>query len=176
MTRATRWSGGSSGATTPSRYGAKLTVREGQAAVFVHEGSARRCVRPRSLQLETNNMPILTTLQHWDHGFHSPVQVRNLFRQHHPLHRPEMGHQEPDHRRDPEFGPTRCAPSAPMSMRVSDPGKFMTEIVGTDGEFTADEISFQIRNIIVQEARRCWQIGHSGAGHGRKPPIWARSS
>ena len=37
-------------------------------------------------------------------------------------------------------------------MRVSDPGKFITEIVGTDGEFTADEISFQIRNIIVQEA------------------------
>ena len=28
----------------------------------------------------------------------------------------------------------------------------MTEIVGTDGEFTSDEISFQIRNVIVQEA------------------------
>jgi len=27
----------------------------------------------------------------------------------------------------------------------------MTEIVGTDGEFTADEISFQIRNVILQE-------------------------
>ena len=36
-------------------------------------------------------------------------------------------------------------------MRVSDPGKFLTEIVGTDGEFTADEISFQIRNVILQE-------------------------
>jgi hypothetical protein len=32
----------------------------------------------------------------------------------------------------------------------------MTEIVGTDGEFTTDEISFQIRNIIVQRRRRCW--------------------
>jgi hypothetical protein len=36
-------------------------------------------------------------------------------------------------------------------MRVGDAGKFMQEIVGTDGEFTADEISFQIRNVIVQE-------------------------
>jgi hypothetical protein len=34
---------------------------------------------------------------------------------------------------------------------VADPSKFLTEIVGTDGEFTADEISEQIRNIIVQE-------------------------
>jgi membrane protease subunit (stomatin/prohibitin family) len=39
-------------------------------------------------------------------------------------------------------------------MRVTDPGKFMPEIVGTDGEFTADEISFQLRNIIVQEFSR----------------------
>jgi len=37
---------------------------------------------------------------------------------------------------------------------VTDPARFMTEIVGTDGEFTRDEISFQIRNIIVQEASR----------------------
>jgi hypothetical protein len=52
------------------------------------------------------------------------------------------------------------------SMRVADPAKFMTEIVGTDGEFTADEISFQIRNIIVQEVSRVWPVGHPGAGHG----------
>jgi hypothetical protein len=30
----------------------------------------------------------------------------------------------------------------------------MTEIVGTDGEFTMDEISFQVRNVIVQEFSR----------------------
>ena len=35
------------------------------------------------------------------------------------------------------------------TMRVTDPAKFLTEIVGTDGEFTTEEIEFQIRNIIV---------------------------
>ena len=35
------------------------------------------------------------------------------------------------------------------TMRVADPAKFLTEIVGTDGEFTTEEIEFQIRNIIV---------------------------
>jgi membrane protease subunit (stomatin/prohibitin family) len=40
------------------------------------------------------------------------------------------------------------------SIRVVDPARFLTEIVGTDGEFTMDEISFQIRNIIVQQVSR----------------------
>jgi hypothetical protein len=39
-------------------------------------------------------------------------------------------------------------------MRVADPAVFMREIVGTDGEFTSDEVSFQIRNVIVQELSR----------------------
>lgn len=44
------------------KYGAKLTVREGQAAVFVHEPTGRYCC-PGLYVLETNNMPILTTLE-----------------------------------------------------------------------------------------------------------------
>ncbi|MEY8838422.1 SPFH domain-containing protein, partial [Cribrihabitans sp. XS_ASV171] len=40
------------------------------------------------------------------------------------------------------------------TVRVKDPARFLVEIVGTDGEFTMDEISYQIRNIIVQEFSR----------------------
>ncbi|MGR3542501.1 MAG: SPFH domain-containing protein, partial [Hasllibacter sp.] len=53
------------------KYGAKLTVREGQAAVFVHEGQLADVFKPGLYMLETNNMPVMTTLQHWDHGFQS---------------------------------------------------------------------------------------------------------
>jgi membrane protease subunit (stomatin/prohibitin family) len=53
--------------------------------------------------------------------------------------------------RDPEFGPTRIRAFGTYSIKVADAATFLTEIVGTDGEFTMDEISFQIRNIIVQE-------------------------
>ena len=56
--------------------------------------------------------------------------------------------------RDPEFGPVRLRAFGTYSMRVSDPGRFLTEIVGTDGAFTMDEISYQIRNVIVQEFSR----------------------
>jgi hypothetical protein len=56
--------------------------------------------------------------------------------------------------RDPEFGPTRVRAFGTYTIRVTDPARFMTEIVGTDGDFTPHEIEFQIRNIIVQKFPR----------------------
>ena len=44
------------------KYGAKLTVREGQAAVFVHEGQLADVFLPGMYMLETNNMPIMTAI------------------------------------------------------------------------------------------------------------------
>ncbi|MGL4279787.1 MAG: SPFH domain-containing protein, partial [Albidovulum sp.] len=136
------------------KYGAKLTVREGQAAVFVHEGQIADVFTPGLYMLETNNMPILTTLQHWDHGFKSPFKSEIYFVNTTRFTDQKWGTKNPIIARDPEFGPVRLRAYGTYVMRVSDPAKFLSEIVGTDGEFTADEISFQIRNIIVQEFSR----------------------
>ena len=136
------------------KYGAKLTVREGQSAVFIHEGQLADVFGPGLYVLETNNMPILTTLQNWDHGFQSPFKSEIYFVNTTRFNDQKWGTKNPIMCRDPEFGPVRLRSFGTYSMRVSDPGRFMTEIVGTDGEFTADEISFQIRNIIVQEFSR----------------------
>ncbi|MGL4309734.1 MAG: SPFH domain-containing protein [Paracoccaceae bacterium] len=136
------------------KYGAKLTVREGQAAVFVHEGQLADVFKPGLYMLETNNMPILTTLQHWDHGFRSPFKSEIYFVNTTRFNDQKWGTKNPIIVRDPEFGPVRLRAYGTFTMRVADPGRFITEIVGTDGEFTADEIAFQIRNIIVQEASR----------------------
>ncbi len=133
------------------KYGAKLTVREGQAAVFVHEGQLADVFGPGMYMLETNNMPIMTTLQHWDHGFDSPFKSEIYFVNTVRFNDQKWGTKNPIIARDPEFGPVRLRAFGSYAMRVSDPAKFLTEIVGTDGEFTADEISEQIRNIIVQE-------------------------
>jgi membrane protease subunit (stomatin/prohibitin family) len=134
------------------KYGAKLTVREGQAAVFIHEGQLADVFTPGLYMLETNNMPILTTLQHWDHGFQSPFKSEIYFVNTTRFNDQKWGTQNPIMTRDPEFGPVRLRAFGTYSMRVTDPGKFITEIVGTDGEFTSDEISTQIRNVIVQSA------------------------
>ena len=136
------------------KYGAKLTVREGQAAVFVHEGQLADVFTPGLYMLETNNMPIMTTLQHWDHGFQSPFKSEIYFVNTTRVNDLKWGTKNPIICRDPEFGPVRLRAFGTYSLRVTDPGKFMTEIVGTDGEFTTDEISFQIRNIVLQAVSR----------------------
>ncbi|MEM1128884.1 MAG: SPFH domain-containing protein [Pseudomonadota bacterium] len=136
------------------KYGAKLTVREGQAAVFIHEGQMADVFTPGLYMLETNNMPILTTLQHWDHGFKSPFLSEIYFVSTRRFTNLKWGTKNPIILRDPEFGPTRIRAFGTYSVRVKEPSRFMVEIVGTDGEFTMDEISFQIRNIIVQEFSR----------------------
>ena len=132
------------------KYGAKLTVREGQAAVFIHEGQLADVFTPGLYMLETNNMPIMTTLQHWDHGFKSPFKSEIYFVNTTRFSNLKWGTKNPIMLRDPEFGPTRIRAFGTYAARVSDPARFLTEIVGTDGEFTMDEISFQVRNIIVQ--------------------------
>lgn len=136
------------------KYGAKLTVREGQAAVFVHEGQIADVFTPGLYMLETNNMPVLTKLQHWDHGFRSPFKSEIYFVDTTRQTDQKWGTKNPIIVRDPEFGPTRLRAYGTYTVKVSDPARFLSEIVGTDGEFTTDEISFQLRNIIVQEFSR----------------------
>ena len=136
------------------KYGAKLTVREGQAAVFVHEGQLADVFTPGLYMLETNNMPVMTSLQHWDHGFRSPFKSEIYFVATTRFNNLKWGTKNPIMLRDPEFGPTRIRAYGTYTVRVSDPARFLSEIVGTDGEFTMDEISFQIRNIIVQAFSR----------------------
>jgi len=136
------------------KYGAKLTVREGQAAVFVHEGQLADVFTPGLYMLETNNMPVMTSLQHWDHGFKSPFKSEVYFVNTTRFNDLKWGTKNPVIVRDPEFGPVRLRAFGTYSVRVVNPAVFLREIVGTDGEFTMDEISYQIRNIIVQEFSR----------------------
>jgi membrane protease subunit (stomatin/prohibitin family) len=136
------------------KYGAKLTVREGQAAIFIHEGQLADVFTSGMYMLETNNMPIMTSLQHWDHGFQSPFKSEIYFINTTRFTDLKWGTKNPIMLRDPEFGPIRLRAYGTYAIKVSDPAVFMREIVGTDGEFTADEISFQIRNVIVQEFSR----------------------
>ncbi|MFN3260372.1 MAG: SPFH domain-containing protein [Pikeienuella sp.] len=131
------------------KYGAKLTVREGQAAVFVHEGQLADVFQPGLYMLETNNMPVMTTLRHWDHGFKSPFKSEIYFVSTRRFQDLKWGTKNPIMLRDPEFGPVRLRAFGTYSARVIDPALFLREIVGTDGEVTTEEVTFQLRNVIV---------------------------
>src|ERR1017187_6408212 len=54
------------------KMNAKLTVRESQQAVFLNEGVIADVYKPGMFTLQTQNMPVLSTLKGWKYGFESP--------------------------------------------------------------------------------------------------------
>ncbi|MFO1039938.1 MAG: SPFH domain-containing protein [Geminicoccaceae bacterium] len=131
------------------KYGAKLTVREGQMAVFVNEGEIADVFGPGMYELFTQNLPILSTLQSWPHGFESPFKAEVYFCSARIFTDLKWGTRNPIICRDPEFGPIRLRAFGTYAIRIKDPAVFLKEVVGTDGHFTVDEISEQLRNLII---------------------------
>jgi membrane protease subunit (stomatin/prohibitin family) len=142
------------------KHGAKLTVREGQMAVFVNEGEIADVFGPGMYELYTRNLPILSTLQAWPHGFNSPFKAEVYFCSTRIFTDLKWGTKNPVIVRDPEFGPVRLRAFGTYAIRIKDPGVFIREVVGTDGHFTVDEISDQLRNTIV--ARFATIVASSG--------------
>ncbi|MCC2671175.1 MAG: putative virion core protein (lumpy skin disease virus), partial [Armatimonadetes bacterium] len=115
------------------KMGAKLTVREGQAAIFVNEGQIADVFGPGLYSLTTQNMPLLTMLKSWPHGFNSPFKAEVYFVSTRQFTDLKWGTANPIPMRDQDFGVVRVRAFGSYSMRVTDPAKFMREVVGTDG-------------------------------------------
>ncbi|MFO7641842.1 MAG: SPFH domain-containing protein [Candidatus Competibacteraceae bacterium] len=142
------------------KFGAKLTVREGQVAVLVNEGQLADVFQPGMYELKTNNLPILSTLQAWQHGFESPFKAEVYFFSTRRFTDLKWGTLNPVMLRDPEFGPIRLRAFGSYAMRILDASTFLREIVGTDGRFTTDEITNQLRNMVVSRFANI--LGQSG--------------
>src|SRR5438034_11849874 len=61
------------------KYGAKLVVGESQVAAVGNEGRLADVYHPGTYTLETQNMPILSTLRGWKYGFSSPFKAEVYF-------------------------------------------------------------------------------------------------
>lgn len=131
------------------KNGAKLIVREGQVAVLVNEGEIADAFTPGTYTLATRNLPILATLKGWKYGFESPFKAEVYFISTRKFTDRKWGTMNPIMLRDAEFGPVRLRAYGNYAMRVTEPRVFLREIVGTDVQFTTDEITSQLRNMIV---------------------------
>jgi len=131
------------------KMGAKLVVRETQNAVFVNEGRIADVFTPGTFTLTTQNMPVLTTLMGWKYGFNSPFKAEVYFVNMRRFVDLKWGTGNPIMLRDQEFGPVRLRAYGTYNIRVSSTETFMKEIVGTDPLFQTEEITEQLRNMIV---------------------------
>jgi membrane protease subunit (stomatin/prohibitin family) len=131
------------------KMGAKLTVRESQTAVFVNEGQIADAFTPGMYTLQTQNMPILSTLKGWKYGFNSPFKAEVYFVNTRQFTDMKWGTQNPVIVRDPEFGVVRLRAFGAYSARVVDASKLLRELVGTDPQFRTEEVQEYLRQMIV---------------------------
>ncbi|MBD0024430.1 DUF4339 domain-containing protein [Gordonia pseudamarae] len=132
------------------KNGAQLIVREGQKAVFVYRGRLADTFGPGNYELTTENLPILSTIQGWKHGFKSPFRSEVYFINTRPVTELRWGTPNPITIRDPDFKMVQVRANGMCVVRVADPAIFLREVIGTDSNVNVDEISELLRRIIAQ--------------------------
>ena len=131
------------------KNGAKLIVREGQTAVFVNEGQLADVFTPGTYDLTTQNLPILTTLKGWKYGFNSPFKAEVYFVNTHLFTDEKWGTKNPITLSDDRFGLVEIRAFGTYAFKISDAGKFIIDIVGTDNNFTNFEINEHLKSLIA---------------------------
>jgi membrane protease subunit (stomatin/prohibitin family) len=132
------------------KNGAELIVREGQRAVFVYRGQLADQFGPGHYELVTENMPILSTLQGWSHGFRSPFRSEVYFINTRPVTDLRWGTPSPVTVRDPDFTMVQVRANGLCVLRIADPEIFLREVIGTDSSVSTEEISELLRRVISQ--------------------------
>ena len=98
--------------------------------VFVNEGQIADIFTPGTYTLETQNLPILSTLKGWKYGFSSPFKAEVYFANTRRFTDLKWGTKNPIMLRDAEFGPIRLRSFGTYAIRVAEAGRFLKEIVG----------------------------------------------
>ncbi|TXH34272.1 MAG: hypothetical protein E6Q92_13090 [Burkholderiaceae bacterium] len=132
------------------QYGASLTVRESQIAVFVNEGKVADVFGPGRYKLETNTLPVLTYLKNWDKLFQSPFKSEVYFISTRLQTDQRWGTQQPVTIRDKDFGAVRLRAFGNYTFRVADAKRFYTEVSGTRELYTTADIEGQLRGLMLQ--------------------------
>jgi membrane protease subunit (stomatin/prohibitin family) len=129
--------------------GAQLTVREGQVASFINEGQVADYFGAGLHTLETANLPMLTSLMHWDKGFNSPFKSDVVFVSMKEQAGLKWGTPQPVTVRDAEFGAIRLRAFGTYSFVVADLKLFVARVLGTTAQVWAGDVEVQLRSAIV---------------------------
>ncbi|MGC4933583.1 SPFH domain-containing protein [Gordonia sp. DT30] len=132
------------------KNGAQLIVREGQRAVFVYRGQLADEFGPGHYALTTENLPVLSTLQGWKHGFDSPFRSEVYFLNTRPVTELRWGTPTPVTIRDPEYTLVQVRANGLCVIRIADPAIFLRQVIGTDSNVDVDEIAELLRRVIAQ--------------------------
>lgn len=131
------------------KRGAQLIVRESQMAQFVYLGQFGDTFGPGKWTLNTDNIPILSTLKGWKYGLESPFKADVYFVNTRLFTGNKWGTANPIMARDPDFGIVRLRAFGTYDFHVTDVKLFLKEVAGTDDHFRLDEFADTMRSRIV---------------------------
>jgi membrane protease subunit (stomatin/prohibitin family) len=131
------------------QYGAQLTVRNSQMAVFVNEGQVADVFSAGLHKLTTQTLPVLTNLKNWDKLFESPFKSEVYFFSTRLRLDRKWGTPNPITIRDKDFGMVRMRAFGIYSYKLTDPEKFYREISGTRETYLVDDLDGQLRNLVI---------------------------
>lgn len=131
------------------KYGAQLTVRESQMAIFMDEGQMADAFTPGRYELYTQNMPVLTTLKNWDKGFQSPFKCDVYFISTRTFTDLKWGTSNPVILRDPQFKQVRVKAFGTYFIKVKEPELFFKEYAGTNTVLRISAIESSLRDIVA---------------------------
>jgi len=132
------------------KYGAQLTVRESQTAVFLDEGRVADVFEPGRFELITQNIPVTTTMRNWDKGFKSPFLADVYFVSLKTFTNLRWGTPNPILMRDPEFKQVRIKAHGTYFIRVKNVQQFMLSYAGTKNAVKVSDLEESLRNIVSQ--------------------------
>lgn len=132
-----------------TKYGAKLIVRESQAAIFFHAGKGLDVFGPGKHVLKTGNLPILTKVLSLPYGFTSPFRAEVYFVSTRVFTNMRWGTKDPVVFRDAQLGLVRLRAFGMFTMQVTQPLLFLNTVVGSRGSLGTDDVEDFLREIVV---------------------------
>lgn len=145
------------------KYGAQLTVRESQAAVFLNEGQIADVYPAGRHELKTENMPILTTLKSWKHGFNSPFKADVYFVSSRQFSNLKWGTPNSIFITDENAGKVGLRAFGVYFIRIKDPKTFFRQYAGTKSIMYIDELQDDLRGLIAPKFAEALQKSGASA-------------
>ena len=132
------------------KWGAQLTVRESQTAIFFRDGKALDVFEAGRHVLQTQNIPLITKfVTRLGYGTDSPFRSEVYFLNMKLFPNLKWGTKEPILFKDTELQMIRLRSFGIFSIQISDPSLFLNKVVGTQGIYVDSEIEDYLKNIII---------------------------
>jgi membrane protease subunit (stomatin/prohibitin family) len=131
------------------KYGAQMTVRDNQTAVFYYKGKALEAFGPGRHTLKTGNIPILTKIASLPWGMTSPLRAEVYFVNMKTFTNLKWGTRAPVAFKDAELGLIRLRAFGVFNLRVLQPVLLINRMVGTQGIYTTEDIEEYLNRVVV---------------------------